>query len=105
MDEIITNEFIQYKMGFTNGKNDIIELTRLGKIIDSKVPVDKISTEWAIYGYKDAIEYFSEAMNQGIDVAAIRVRDVVKEIFPKRVVQYNTGSSQELPISTFRVNK
>lgn len=105
MEEIMTNELIQYKAGFIDGKNEIIELTRLGKIIDFNNQVAKTSTDWYDFGYKDAIDYFSDMVNKNMDIANIRVRDIVKDLFSKRVIMYNSLKKQEIPISTFKIKK
>lgn len=34
MKEIISDEFIRYKSGFISGKNEVIELFKLGKLIN-----------------------------------------------------------------------
>ncbi len=103
MDEIITNEFIQYKTGFSNGKNDFIEFTKLGKQIHLDNQEEKVTTEWYDFGYKDAIEFFSEAMNHSIDITTIRIKDVVKEQYIKRVILQNSENQKKTPMSTFRM--
>lgn len=106
MEEITTNELIQYKTGFTDGKIDIMELTRLGKVFELNNSVDNTpSIEWYDFGYKDAVEYFSEQLNKNVDIATIKVRDVVKELFSKRVIMYNLEKGKEIPISTFKINR
>jgi len=105
MEEIITNELIQYKSGFCAGKNEIVELIRLGKIIDFNNMVNDESTQWYDFGYRDAIEYFSNMIEKNIDITTIRVRDVIKELFSKRVIMYNQENKKEVPISTFKINK
>lgn len=104
MQEEITNELIQYKTGFVEGKNEVIELTRLGKTItfDKEEPQ---STEWYEFGYRDAVEYFCDLMSKNVDIATVRVREVVKELFAQRVIKYNSEKVEEVPISTFRINK
>lgn len=103
MEEIITNELIQYKTGFIHGKNDFLEFTRLGKVIDLEVKEAEATPEWYAFGYQDAIEFFSNATNQNVDIATIRVKEVIKEQYLKRVMLYNSENQKETPISTFRM--
>lgn len=105
MQEEITNELIQYKTGFMGGKNEVVELTRLGKTITFDKEENPQSTEWYEFGYRDAVEYFCDLISKNVDIAAVRVRDVVKELFAQRVIKYNSEKEKEVPISTFRINK
>lgn len=59
-------------------------------------------TTWHDFGYKDALEFYSKAISKNIDIATIRVKDVVKELFSKRVIKYNIEKNKEIPISKFR---
>lgn len=105
MEEQFTNELIQYKTGFQSGKDEVIELTRLGKVISLNEETEKMEESWYDFGYRDAIDFYFEKINEGIDIAEIRTRDVVKELFAKRVIKYNLENNREVPISTFRMNK
>lgn len=60
-------------------------------------------SEWYIYGYRDSAQYFYEQINNKIDIATIRIRDVIKEQFAKRVIIYNQEKGKEIPISTFKI--
>lgn len=104
MEEQITNELIQYKTGFIAGKNDIIELAKLGKVINLNELEKTSSTEWYDFGYQDSIDYFSNQLSKNNDILTIRVSNIVKELFTKRVIEYNSKKGQEIPMSTFKIN-
>ncbi len=102
MEEIITNEFLQYKAGFINGKNDVIEFTRLGKIIDLKEKTKIKSITWYSFGYQDAIEYYLKILDKSVDIVTIRVKDVIKESFSKRVLEYNLNKGTDISMGIFK---
>ncbi|MCI8466798.1 MAG: hypothetical protein HFI08_01185 [Bacilli bacterium] len=103
MDEFITNELIQYKTGFTKGKNDVIELAKLGKKINL-FDIEEIEmTLWYRYGYYDAIEYFTKIWQNNEDITSIRVRDVVKTCFANRLILHNKEQKENIPMTTFKL--
>lgn len=102
MKETEINEFIQYKSGFQSGKDEIIELTRLGKILNFDNVKEELPTFFE-YGYKDAIEYFSKQVSNGIDIATIRTKDVVKEMFIERVIKHNRENGESISMSSFKI--
>lgn len=103
MEEIITNELIQYKTGFVQGKNDLVELTKLGKYIDINTQETNMPSLWYAYGYQDAISYFSNKLKNHEEINNLRVRDILKTCFAKRVLMHNAKNHEEKPVSTFKL--
>ncbi len=106
MDEIITDEFIQYKTGFLSGKNEIIEAFTLGKVMDfNRKDAYFLQEEtWYYYGFLDGFTYFSDLIDEGkLDLEKLNTRKIVKECFTNRVMQENQRVDKEIPIGKFRM--
>ena len=104
MKDINTNEFIEYKTGFIDGKHKVIELIKLGKMINFEKKDDFKLPLFYEFGYKDGIEFYSNQVFNNKDILNIRIRDVIKDLFIKRVIEYNSENDKELPINKFRIN-
>lgn len=104
MENLNTNEFIEYKTGFIDGKHKVIELIKIGKIINFEKECDFKFPLFYEFGYRDGIEFFSNQILNDIDLSSIRTRDVIKELFIKRVIKYNSENNKEVPINKFRIN-
>ena len=106
MKEIITNELIQYETGFIDGKFEIIEAFKLGKIMDlneSRLS-EEMEESWYNYGYQDGFNYFSDLIdNNSLDLENINTKKIMQECFTKKVIEINSKQNKSIPISKFRI--
>lgn len=106
MEEIIGNEFIEYKTGFIAGKSEIIEAISLGKIMNLNDNEDKFEEDdsWYTHGFNDGFNYFSNLINKNkLDLENINTRGIIKECFTKRVIDANKKENSQIPIGKFRL--
>lgn len=77
-----TNEMIQYKSGFIEGKHDAIEMFKLGSAPGA--PKEGM-TSWVLKGYEDGMSYFSSLIeNNALDLENINTEEIILESFKKR---------------------
>jgi len=109
MDEMITNEFIAYKSGFTDGKSEIITqiFENEGMDIFVKEAFSKEEESWYSKGYNDGYNYY---MNEYLRTKEFPVEEsrtyeneVLKNCFAKRVVDFNKDTGKEVPVVKFRI--
>ena len=104
MKEIVSDEFIKYKAGFISGKHEIIELFKLGKLINSKSNSGNQKKSWYNYGYEDGFNYFFVLLkNNNFNFEEINIRNVIKESFLKRVIKINQNENKEIPVTKFKM--
>lgn len=93
MEQIITNELIQYKSGFLEGKREVIDSLALGKVIDLNGNEEEIldNNFWYAYGVNDGREYFSDLLDKGELELFDRnkTNEIIKECFGRRVIEVN----------------
>lgn len=106
MEEIIGNEFIEYKTGFIAGKHEILEAISLGKIMNLNDNEDTFEEDdsWYTHGFTDGFNYFSNSINKNeLDLENINTRGIIKECFTKRVIDANKKENSQIPIGKFRL--
>ena len=106
MEEIIMTRFLAYKSGFISGKCDFLgSVVTNQAMINVNVSEDSIKEGWFLFGYTDAIEFYENRFSKGLDIRNIRTNDVVKELYAKRVTDYNTKNKENVPICKFKIKK
>lgn len=106
MEEIIMTRFLAYKNGFINGKCDFLESVVTNQaMINVNVSEDSIKEGWFLFGYTDAIEFYEDRFSRGLDIRNIRTNDVVKDLYAKRVTDYNVTNKENVPICKFKIKK
>ena len=106
MEEIIMTRFLAYKSGFISGKCDFLgSVVTNQAMINVNVSEDSIKEGWFLFGYTDAIEFYEDRFSKGLDIRNIRTNDVVKELYAKRVTDYNTKNKENVPICKFKIKK
>lgn len=106
MQNIITNEFLEYKRGFVDGKHEIVEAFKIGKIITlNQDSVDTFTSSiWYKYGFEDGFTYFSSLIDNGtLDLERIDTKSITKSCFAERVIKVNQEEGKEIPIGTFKI--
>lgn len=104
MEEIITDEFIRYKSGFISGKNEVIELFKLGKLVNLNKKTENRILSWHDYGFEDGFEYFFTLFkNNNFNFDDINMRKLVKESFLKRVIKINQSGDKKISVSKFKM--
>lgn len=104
MKEIITDEFIRYKSGFISGKNEVIELFKLGKLVNLNKKTENRILSWHDYGFEDGFEYFFTLFkNNNFNLDDINMRKLVKESFLKRVIKINQSGDKKISVSKFKM--
>lgn len=106
MEEIIGNEFIEYKTGFIAGKGEIVEAISLGKVINLKDNEDTLedNDSWYVHGFNDGFNYFSNLIdNNKLDLENINTKNIVKECFAKRVMDANKNKDNQISVAKFRI--
>ena len=106
MEEIIMTRFLAYKNGFINGKYDFLgSVVTNQAMINVNVSEDSIKKGWFLFGYTDAIEFYEDRFSKGLDIRNIRTNDVVKDLYAKRVTDYNVTNKENVPICKFKIKK
>lgn len=105
MEIIYTEEFLEYKLGFVNGKEDVMNLVFNG--VDYYV--EEGSDTWYSIGYNDGYQYYHNLFTtKGIvysDEIIGRVPlDILNEFFRKRVIEYNTNTEEEIPSVIYKLS-
>ena len=104
MEEIITTRFLAYKNGFINGKYDFLgSVVTNQAMINVNVSEDSIKEGWFLFGYTDAIEFYEDRFSKGLDIRNIRTNDVVKDLYAKRVTNYNVTNKENFSICKFNL--
>lgn len=104
MKEIISDEFIRYKSGFISGKNEVIELFKLGKLINLNKKNENRTLSWYDYGFEDGFKYFFTLFNDNnFKLDDINMRILVKESFLKRVIKINQSGDKKISVSKFKM--
>lgn len=104
MKEIITDEFIRYKSGFISGKNEVIELFKLGKLINLNKKNENRTLSWYDYGFEDGFKYFFTLFkDNNFKLDDINMRKLVKESFLKRVIKINQSGDKKISVSKFKM--
>lgn len=104
MKEIITDEFIRYKSGFISGKNEVIELFKLGKLINLNKKNENRTLSWYDYGFEDGFKYFFTLFkDNNFKLDDINMRILVKESFLKRVIKINQSGDKKISVSKFKM--
>ncbi len=104
MKEIITDEFIRYKSGFISGKNEVIELFKLGKLINLNKKNENRTLSWYDYGFEDGFKYFFTLFkDNNFKLEDINMRMLVKESFLKRVIKINQSGDKKISVSKFKM--
>lgn len=104
MKEIITDEFIRYKSGFISGKNEVIELFKLGKLINLNKKNENRTLSWHDYGFEDGFKYFFTLFkDNNFKLDDINMRILVKESFLKRVIKINQSGDKKISVSKFKM--
>ena len=99
MEEIIMTRFLAYKSGFISGKYDFLgSVVTNQAMINVNVSEDSIKEDWFLFGYTDAIEFYEDRFSKGLDIRNIRTNDVVKDLYAKRVTDYNVTNKENVPI-------
>ena len=106
MEEIIMTRFLAYKSGFISGKYDFLgSVVTNQAMINVNVSEDSIKEGWFLFGYTDAIEFYEDRFSKGLDIRNIRTNDVVKDLYAKRVTDYNVTNKENVPICKFKIKK
>ncbi len=104
MKEIISDEFIRYKSGFISGKNEVIELFKLGKLINLNKKNENRTLSWYDYGFEDGFKYFFTLFkDNNFKLDDINMRILVKESFLKRVIKINQSGDKKISVSKFKM--
>lgn len=104
MKEIISDEFIRYKSGFISGKNEVIELFKLGKLINLNKKNENRTLSWYDYGFEDGFKYFFTLFkDNNFKLDDINMRILVKESFLKRVIKINQSGDKKILVSKFKM--
>lgn len=104
MKEIIIDEFIRYKSGFISGKNEVIELFKLGKLINLNKKNENRTLSWYDYGFEDGFKYFFTLFkDNNFKLDDINMRILVKESFLKRVIKINQSGDKKISVSKFKM--
>lgn len=105
MQQIITNEFIQYKSGFIVGKHAIIEAFKLGKIFSLQEESESIDdTSWYGAGYVDGVACFSKFIDDNcLNLEEIDTQRCLREGFTNRVLKKNEDGKEQIPIGKFKI--
>ena len=104
MEEIIMTRFLAYKNGFINGKCDFLgSVVTNQAMINVNVSEDSIKEGWFLFGYTDAIEFYEDRFSKGLDIRNIRTNDVVKDLYAKRVTNYNVTNKENFSICKFNL--
>ena len=104
MEEIIMTRFLAYKSGFISGKYDFLgSVVTNQAMIDVNVSEDSIKEGWFLFGYTDAIEFYEDRFSKGLDIRNIRTNDVVKDLYAKRVTNYNVTNKENFSICKFNL--
>lgn len=106
MEEIVTNEYIQYKSGFIGGKSEIIDYLNLGKIVNIYEDTEEINSfkSWFEYGYEDGFNYFSNLINNGkYNFDDINIMKVIKDCYIKRVLKHNKEKNGKIVIAKYKI--
>ena len=89
-----------------NGKCDFLESVVTNQaMINVNVSEDSIKEGWFLFGYTDAIEFYEDRFSRGLDIRNIRTNDVVKDLYAKRVTDYNVTNKENVPICKFKIKK
>ena len=95
MEEILMTRFLAYKNGFINGKYDFLgSVVTNQAMINVNVLEDTIKEDWFLFGYTDAIEFYDDRFSKGLDIRNIRTNDIVKDLYAKRVTDYNVTNKE-----------
>ncbi len=106
MEEIIMTRFLAYKNGFINGKGDFLgSIVTNQAMINVNVGEETIKEGWFLFGYTDAIEFYNDRYSKGLDIRNIKTNDVVKDLYAKRVTDYNATNKESIPICKFKIKK
>ena len=106
MEEIIMTRFLAYKSGFISGKYDFLgSVVTNQAMINVNVSEDSIKKGWFLFGYTDAIEFYEDRFSKELDIRNIRTNDVVKDLYAKRVTDYNVTNKENVPICKFKIKK
>ena len=106
MEEIIMTRFLAYKSGVRSGKYDFLgSVVTNQAMINVNVSEDSIKEGWFLFGYTDAIEFYEDRFSKGLDIRNIRTNDVVKDLYAKRVTNYNVTNKENVPICKFKIKK
>lgn len=104
MKEIISDEFIRYKSGFISGKNEVIELFKLGKLINLNKKNENRTLSWYDYGFEDGFKYFFTLFkDNNFKLDDINMRILVKESFLKRIIKINQSGDKKISVSKFKM--
>lgn len=106
MEKIITDEFVAYESGFTDGKSDIIEQVLLDDELPEKIEFEDES--WYSKGYNDGYDYyFQEYSKKGYieeqTISTSFTNKIISEKYTERITSYNQQTGKEIPVSKFRL--
>lgn len=104
-EEIVTDVFVDYKVGFVNGKNDILNL------IIGNISFEEFSDieDWYSMGYEDGYAFYLEyyKMTGQIPIEFLvgsKAWQIVKDSFLSRVTEYNRKNNKSVPALTLLLN-
>lgn len=106
MKKIITDEFIAYKSGFLDGKQDFYKQVLEDSLVYE--PILKEDDDWYSKGYNDGYNYILELFlnNNRPSLEALQSmvdKKIIDNKFVDRVLAYNKDSDLMVSIGKFRM--
>lgn len=103
-EEMVMEEFLEYKYGFINGKNSYLNLVRYGVTFMESVDTNN----WYGMGYEDGYVFYSEcgALDSSIPDSFIVGEDVeiiIKDNFADRIIDYNMRNNTCVPMVRYKM--
>lgn len=104
MEEIITDEYIRFKAGFLDGKQEVFRVFALGgqiyldDLYDSRECLD----EWYSRGFKCGIDTFYGIIEEQ-SKSDVNTQELIKKSFTEEVVKLNQEEKQNIPIGKFKM--
>lgn len=103
-EEIITDEFLNYKKGFVNGKSDFLTSITSNTILENF----SNNEDWDSIGYEDGfnlyLDYYIE--NNVIPIELIlgeEAYQIIKVSFIERVIEYNQNAIENIPAIKMKI--
>lgn len=94
--DILANNFIEYKEGFMEAKNNIIKNYKLGNSYDNNdIKENSYKNEWHNYGYEDGIQYFTDLLYaKKLDLEGMHELEDLQECFTRRISRLNEETEE-----------
>lgn len=104
MKKIITNEFIQYKAGFLDGKTQVLK--NILNLSDSFLGKDGLEDGWYQWGYEDGFSFYMKTYLKDLEIKEQFyerkfLAQLLEHCYAQRVMRINEEYKNEVAISKF----